>query len=138
MGYPIKYGVSKFDRLDRLKAFMKKKGLKFEHQGYLEGGSVVHGVMTTKRGGRYYVRASSMRDQRSNTVVVRSTKTTKFTHPNSISLLINNQVLKGKVIGRYTIPKKQKTSRRDPRLGSTAMRMPMPSIQAGLFGKKKR
>lgn len=129
--------VSKFDRLDRLKAFMKKKGFKYEHRGFLDGGDTVFGVMTAKRGGRYHVRASSRRDMQSNTVVVRSTKTTKFTQPNSIRILINNQVVKGKVIGRYTIPKKQ-TSKRDPRLGSTALRLPMPSVQTGLFGIKKR
>lgn len=98
--------IAKEKRQAFLQDFLKKQGMSYEHGGFLEGGDTVYGVMTTKRGAKFHVRAFGQRDWSNSTVVVRSSQTiNRNPNPNSIKTLINNQVLKGKILGKYSIPR---------------------------------
>ena len=95
--------VQHTNHVSKIRDWSQKHGYEFEYKGKLDGGDTVFGVLKTKRGARYHVRASSQRDIVGSTVVARSSSSIPKADPNSIKILINNQVVKGKRIGYYNL-----------------------------------
>lgn len=96
---------TKEQRLEAFRAWCKENNYKYEHGGFIGVNDTIHGIIETKRGARYYVRARTKSSVELETVVVRSKQNTTYANPNSIRILINNQVLKGNVIGNYQLNK---------------------------------
>lgn len=90
----------------KLKAFKKwlnENNYKYEHHGFVGMGDAPYGIIETKRGARYYVRGRTKSNVEYDTVIVRSKQNTTYANPNSIQIFMNNQVLKGKIIGNYQL-----------------------------------
>lgn len=101
--------MERFTKEDRLRVFREwcaSHGYSYEHHGFLDSGLTSYGVIETKRGGRYWVRASTKTFGEHDTVVVKSKSSVDRSGPNSIQILLNNQVVKGKIIGRYNLKEK--------------------------------
>lgn len=95
-------------RVDSFNEWAKKNGYKLEIDGFLDADKTIYGVIETPRGARYFVRAFTLSEHdypEGKTIIVRSSKSANYSNPNSIKMLVNGQIVKGKKIGSYNYKK---------------------------------
>jgi len=93
--------LTKKEKVRAVTDWMNAERYKFDfHSVFGLGNNQISGVITTKRGAKYYVRAFFHTDT-GDVIIARSTQNTEHSHANAISFLINGQLLHGKRIGRF-------------------------------------